>query len=81
MYSYFTLGVCINAQTADITPRKTQLFQLIHVETCFWTTTGDNSLIAIGAAEVDFDLLITISVVSLLTGEGTLLSVDDCLNL
>ena len=72
-----------DAQTADITPRKVQLFQLIQGETCSWTATdnSDDSLIASGTAEVDFDLLITIPGVSMLTGDGTLLVIENCQNL
>ena len=68
------------AQVADITPRNTQLFQLKQGETCSWRTinNSDNSLIASGTAEVDFDLLITIPNVSMLAGDGTLLVIDNC---
>ena len=72
-----------SAQTADITPRKMQLFELIQGDTCSWTATdnSDDSLIASGTAEVDFDLLITIPGVPMLTDDGTLLEIDNCQNL
>ena len=66
------------AQTADITPRRTQRFDPRPGQQCSWNTVNNNSGANIGAgsATVDGDSLITITGVSIVTGSGTRLSVN-----
>ena len=66
------------AQTADITPRRTQRFDPRPRQQCSWNTVNNNSGANIGAgsATVDGDSLITITGVSIVTGSGTRLSVN-----
>jgi len=66
------------AQTADITPRRTQQFDPNPGQQCDWAAI-DNSTsqtFASGSATVDVDSLLTIPAVSIMTGAGTRLVID-----
>ncbi len=60
-------------QTADITPRRTQLFRLNATDQCNWTAIDRNSSASLGGGTVtaDVDSLVTVQGVNIVTGVGT----------
>ena len=73
-----TLRSLNGAQTADITPRRTQSFDPLPGQQCSWSAVNNNNGTTIGAGSstADSDSLITISDVSIVTGTGTRLSIN-----
>ena len=77
-----TYGISIRStdtpQTADITPRRTQLFKPQPNDTCSWSTTNSNTgdTIRSGTATVDADALITIPAVEIVPVLGTRLTIN-----
>ncbi len=65
-------------QTADITPRNTNLFRPGAGTRCSWTATSisNNSRIGSGNSSVDGDRLLTIPAVTILAGSGTRLAIN-----
>ena len=65
-------------QTASITPRRTQQFNLNPGTQCSWSTKNNNTgqEIANGSVTVDIDSLITVNNVAITGGAGTLLNIN-----
>jgi hypothetical protein len=65
-------------QTAGITPRRTQQFNLNPGTQCSWSTKNNNTgqELANGSVTVDIDSLITVNNVAITGGAGTLLNIN-----
>ncbi len=67
-----------SAQSADITPRRTQQFKPNPGNQCSWTATNNNNgaNLGSGSSTVDGDSLLTIPQVNIVTGSGTKLAIS-----
>ena len=69
-------------QTVDITPRRTQQFDVNAGQECTWTTTDNNGDqpdglgTASGTVTVDVDSLVTVTGITITPNEGTRLVID-----
>ncbi|MEM7258897.1 MAG: Ig-like domain-containing protein, partial [Pseudomonadota bacterium] len=66
------------AQTADITPRRTQRFSVDSGDTCDWSATdaATDATLGSGTVTADVDSLVTVPDVAIQTGDGTRLVIS-----
>lgn len=73
-----TIKSTADAQTADITPRRTQQFNRRANDQCSWTATDRATGESVGSGNVvaDVDSLVTVKNLAILGGAGTRLAID-----